>query len=199
MTIRFEGSREAADADSNFPVAPEGTVVYMTVDAVKESMSRGNPEKGTPPRPMLELELLVSHGEYAGKIRVWNYLTFIEAGAKGHGMTLHALHALGFDPEGENDYSAEAIKGRGVKAELGIETYKGKRKNVIAKFLIDDEPAPEGAPAEDAATSFNPEELEQAPPPAKAASPTSRGATATASRPAAAAPAARKLPWAKKK
>jgi hypothetical protein len=195
MTIKFSGSREAADADSNFVVAPEGTVVYRQVikGGAKEGMTKGNPEKGTEPRPMMQLELLVSHGEYAGKIRVWHYLTFIEAGAKGHGMTLHALHAFGFDPEGDNDYSAEAFEERGVKVELGIDTYKGKKKNIIAKFLIDDEAPPTGPVAEDEGTSFNPEELERPAP-----APASRGGTATVARPAAPAPG-RKLPWAKKK
>lgn len=187
MGIRFTGSQEAADADSNFPVAPEGTIAYLTVveNGAKERKAK---ESG---RDMLELEMLVSEGEYKEKVRVWHYLTFIEAGAKGHGMTLHALHAFGFEAEGENDFGAAQFVGRTVKVELGVDTYQGKRKNVIKKFLVEEEP-PARKPVEDPSTSFNPEELEEAAagksaaPPARQAAPPAR----------AAAPApARKLPW----
>lgn len=136
MSIQFKGSQAAADADSNFPVAPAGTY-YLTVVEAKEGMTKGN--NGNPKRPMLELELVVSNGEYEDKVRIWHYLTFIEAGAKGHGMTLHALHAFGFETEGENDYSAQQFVGRTVKAELDIDTYQGKRKNIIKKFVVDED------------------------------------------------------------
>lgn len=202
MAFRFKGDQAAADADSNFPVAPDGTIAYLTVVEAKERKTK---ESG---RDMLELEHLVAEGEYKERVRVWHFLTFIEPGAKGHGMTLHALHAYGFNPDGENDYGAEQFLQRTVKVELGVDTYQGKRKNVIKKFLID-EAAPEPAPAtladeEIGDASFNPEELEQrqqqrqAPPPAAAARPARRTAVAPPpARPAAPTPS-RKLPWDKK-
>src|SRR5688500_15901133 len=119
MSIKFTGDQAAADADNSYPVAPEGTVAFLTV--VKGGAKERKASSG---RDMLELEMLVSEGEYKEKVRVWHYLTFIEAGAKGHGMTLHALHAFGFDPDGENEFSAEAFEGVTVKVELGVDTYQ---------------------------------------------------------------------------
>lgn len=183
MGIRFKGNQAAADADNNYPVAPEGTIAYLTVVEAKERKSSTN-------RDMVEMEMLVAEGEYKNRVRVWNYLTFIEEGAKGHGMTLHALHAFGFDPEGENDYGAAQFLNRTVKVELSVDTYQGKRKNIIKKFIVDDEPTP-SMPVDDAAASFNPEELERA-----AAAPAAR--TATAPPPVSPAAPAKKLPWGKK-
>lgn len=189
MAIQFKGNQAAADAQDKYPVAPEGTVVYMTVVAATEKKSK---ESG---RDMMELEHVVSHGEFADRVRVWHYLTFLEESHKSHGMTLHALHAYGFDTEGDNEYSGEAFVGRGVKVELGVDEYKGRRKNVIKKFLIDEEPGQE-EPQQPAA----PPTEEPTPPWVNEGTRAGAAATAAARPPVKPQPApARKLPWTKKK
>lgn len=182
MTISFKGNQAAADAQDKYPVAPEGTVAYLTVVEAEEKKAQSG-------RDMMELEHVVASGEFADRVRVWHYLTFLEETHKAHGMTLHALHAYGFDTEGENDYSAEAFKGRSVKVELGVETYQGKRKNVIKKFLVEEEAAP-AEPSQPAA--------QEEPEPAWVKEGTRAGVAAKPAPSRTAAPAAgRKLPWKK--
>lgn len=151
MPIAFSGDKEAAAADSAYPVAPEGTY-YLKVRNAQEKVSK---KSG---RNMIATEYVIAEGEYADKIHVFNYLTFIEAGAKGHGMTLHALKAHGLPWEGDIEISAADFFGVTVKVDLDTEEYpegSGKFKNVIKKFyLVEDEdpngtaqePAPEPEP-----------------------------------------------------
>lgn len=130
MAIAFKADKEAAANDSAYPVAPDGEYYLTCVEATERKAKSG--------RDMIEMELVICEGEYEERVRIWNYLTFIEAGAKGHGMTLHALKAFGIDADGDVEITADMFKGVSVKAELGQETYNGKLKNVIKKFITDD-------------------------------------------------------------
>ena len=151
MTIAFAGDAEAAAADTNFPYAPAGEAYFLKVRNAKEQVSK---KSG---RNMIATEYVIAEGEYEG-IHVFNYLTFIEAGAKGHGMTIHALKAHGLPWEGDVEISAGDFTDIMVKVDLGVEEYPvGSKqfKNVIKKFHLPpsdeemgtaQEPAPEPAP-----------------------------------------------------
>ena len=150
MTIAFAGDAEAAAADTNFPYAPAGEAYFLKVRNAKEQVSK---KSG---RNMIATEYVIAEGEYEG-IHVFNYLTFIEAGAKGHGMTIHALKAHGLPWEGDVEISAGDFTDIMVKVDLGVEEYPvGSKqfKNVIKKFHLppsDEEmgTAQEPAPAEE--------------------------------------------------
>ena len=150
--IAFAGDAEAAAADTNYPYAPAGEGYFLKVRNAKEQASK---KSG---RPMIALEYVIAEGEHEG-LHVFNYLVFIEAGAKGHGMTIHALKAHGLPWEGDVEISASDFNDIMVKVDLGVEEYpegSKKFKNVIKKFHLPpsdeeagtaQEPAPEPEPA----------------------------------------------------
>lgn len=127
--IAFKGNPDSA---TEFPVAPAGKEYFLKVKNAQEKVSK------TSGRSMIATEYVIAEGEYEG-IHVFNYLTFIEDGAKGHGMTIHALKAHGLPWEGDVEISADDFTRDGgilVKADLDVETYDGKPKNVIKKFHL---------------------------------------------------------------
>ncbi len=129
MSIAFKGNPESA---TEFPVAPKGVEYFLRVKNAQEKVSK------TSGRNMIATEYVIEEGDYAG-IHVFNYLTFIEDGAKGHGMTIHALKAHGLPWEGDVEISAaDFMEGGGilVKCDLDVETYEGKPKNIIKKFHL---------------------------------------------------------------
>lgn len=204
--IAFAGDAEAAAADANYPYAPAGEGYFLKVRNAKEQMSKGNPKKGTPSRPMIALEYVIAEGEHEG-LHVFNYLVFIEAGSKGHGMTLNALKAHGLPWEGEIEISAADFQDVMVKVDLGVEEYpEGSKqmKNVIKKYHLApseeemgtaQEPAPEPAPEPEPEPTISKKEQEFKDRAVKAGL-----AKPTATVKHAAKPAVRKpLPWKKGK
>jgi hypothetical protein len=130
--IAFAGDAEAAAADTNYPYAPAGEGYFLKVRNAKEQISK---KSG---RPMIALEYVIAEGEHEG-LHVFNYLVFIEAEAKGHGMTIHALKAHGLPWEGDVEISASDFNDIMVKVDLGVEEYpvgSKKFKNVIKKFHL---------------------------------------------------------------
>lgn len=130
MAIAFVGNKDEVD---DYPVAPKGTY-YLKVLKAQEQKSK---KSG---RDMIALEYVISEGEYEG-IHVFSYLVFINAGDKGHGLTLHALNAHGFDAEGPVEITAESFEGLVVKADLDTDTYEGRTKNVIKRYHAAEDPA----------------------------------------------------------
>lgn len=129
--IQFTADAAAAANENSYTVAPAGGPYYMgCVDAREEMSKKGN--------PMLVLEMVVTEGEYENKVRLWHYLTFIPAGEKGHGLTVNALKAFGMKYDGELTINAEDFVGVKVSVMLDVETYNGKTKNVIKKFVTTD-------------------------------------------------------------
>ncbi len=154
MTIAFAGDAEAAAADTNFPYAPAGEAYFLKVRNAKEQVSK---KSG---RNMIATEYVIAEGEYEG-IHVFNYLTFIEAGAKGHGMTIHALKAHGLPWEGDVEISASDFTDIMVKVDLGVEEYpvgSKQMKNVIKKFHLPPESEDPNGTAQEPAQA--PDEIE---------------------------------------
>ena len=144
MGIAFNGNVEAAKADSAYPVAPAGTY-FLKVRNAQEKVSK------TSGRNMIATEYVIAEGEYENKVHVFNYLTFIAAGEKGHGMTIHALKAHGLPYEGDVEISAADFMENGgilVKVDLDTEFYQGREKNGIKKFYLPDDGQEAPAPAE---------------------------------------------------
>lgn len=204
MGIAFNGNMEAAKADSAYPVAPAGTY-FLKVRNAQEKVSK------TSGRNMIATEYVVAEGEYENKVHVFNYLTFIAAGEKGHGMTIHALKAHGLPYEGDVEISAADFMENGgilVKVDLDTETYQGREKNVIKKFYLPDEGQEAPAPAEAEDPNGTAQEegpmAEDAPTPISPKMSTLSAAAANAGlvkpKTTVVKPAVKKpLPWAKKK
>ncbi len=198
MSIAFAGDAEAAAADTNYPYAPAGEGYFLKVRSAKEQVSK---KSG---RNMIATEYVIAEGESEG-IHVFNYLTFIEAGAKGHGMTIHALKAHGLPWEGDVEISASDFDDIMVKVDLGVEEYpigSKQMKNVIKKFHL---PPSDETPAEDP----NGTAQEPAPEPEPQMSPKETALTAAAKKAGLVKPTAtprtapkpatkKSLPWKKK-
>lgn len=183
--IQFQGD---ATQNEKEPL-PDGDY-FLTVTDAEEKKS-----KNPPYRDMIELELHVAVGPFANtkRGRVKHWLTFIEAGSDGHGMTLHALHAFGFQHEGQIRLTAQEFMGRTIKASLKAEEYKGRMNSKIVEFYIlsDHQMAAEGgALAQE--TEAAPAETTPDAAPAKPAPQPSAAAVAVFGKPKA------KLPWNKK-
>ena len=146
--IAFKGNPDSA---TEFPVAPAGKEYFLKVKNAQEKVSK------TSGRNMIATEYVIAEGEYEG-IHVFNYLTFIEDGAKGHGMTIHALKAHGLPWEGDVEISAGDFIDIMVKCDLDVETYEGKPKNVIKKFHLPPSDEEMGTAQEPPAPAPDPEE-----------------------------------------
>ena len=184
MGIPFKADAAAAKADSAYPVAPAGTY-FLKVRNAQEKVSK------TSGRDMIATEYVIAEGEYENKVHVFNYLTFIAAGEKGHGMTIHALKAHGLPYEGDVEISAADFMANGgilVKVDLDTETYQGREKNIIKKFYL-----PDSVSDEDAGTAQEPVETPSMSP--KMNTLTTAAAAAGLTGTAKKTP----LPWAKKK
>lgn len=175
MAIAFTGD---ATLNEKQPM-PDGDYFLTVTDAEEKKSKKSG-------RDMIEMELTVAVGPFADKKRVKYWLTFIEAGSDGHGMTLHALHAFGLPHDGSINVSAEDFKGRTVKAKISSEPYGQYVNNVIKDFYIltDDQMAAEGSAA---AGETAPEAAPEPPKPQPSA----------AAKVVFGKPAGKKLPWAK--
>ena len=129
--IAFKGDQEAADAADAYPYAPAGEGYFLKVRNAKEEVSK----KGN---SMISKDYVIAEGEFEG-IHVFDYLVFIPAGARGHGMAIHQLKAHGLPWEGDVEVSAQDFIDVMVKVDLGVEEYpigSKKMKNVITKFHL---------------------------------------------------------------
>lgn len=126
-TIQFKGNKD--EIKNGFPVAPEGDYFVTCVEVKERTSKRGG-------HPQVELELVIAQGEFADKVHVWDYVTFIPAGEPGHGMALHALHAFGLPYDGDVEVDLQAFRGVTVKARLEQDTYQGKLKNIIGEYYV---------------------------------------------------------------
>lgn len=162
MSVIFVGDQEAAAEQAKASIAPKGNYYLKVVDC-QQKKSKTAPNF----YDMFALEYVVSEGEYEG-LHVFSYLVLIPATKKGHGMTLRALHAHGFDPLGENVLEAEAFKGVTIHAKLDQEEYNDQWKNVIKGYIIpqhQEQVEQAAAQGEDPnGTAQEPEEAEVVPP-----------------------------------
>lgn len=180
MAIAFKADKEAAATDSAYPVAPAGGPYYLKVIEAKERKAKSG-------RDMIEMELVIAEGEFEDRVHIWHYLTFIEAGAKGHGMTLHALKAFGIDADGDVEITSEMFENATVKVDLKQEEYNGKVKNAIDKFYTGDE-----------RLADQEQEAPAAPEPTLAVAAAKAGLIKKPEAPKPAAPARKPPPWGKK-
>lgn len=109
----------AGGGGNNFPPAPRGFYTIQVAD-ITEGETRGNPEKGTPSRPKIDLECeIADQGEQFGK-KVWLTITHIGKTEKGHGLMIHQLHAFGLALDGNYDFETSELQGRQARALIGI-------------------------------------------------------------------------------
>lgn len=147
-----DGSAEAG----NYQPVPDGEYVLgvTEVELVETSTNK----------PMLKLELAVDEGPYIGR-KVWTNIVFNAKGEAGHGLTVQALKAFGFEFDGDLEIDTDEWKGRTCRARLETDSYekdgKTKYKNVIptAGYITEDAAAKtpsKPAPSKPAAPAAKP-------------------------------------------
>lgn len=160
---RVQMSANAAEEAGSYEPIPDGEYI-LSVAKVEDKTSKSG-------RPQAILEMVVDEGPYIGR-KLWYQLTFIPKGEPGHGFTVQALHAFGFEHDGNLDFDTADFVNRTCRAKVTSEPYvdkngKNKKKNVIATagFITDKstktaaaEPAKGGAtePAKPATTPSKP-------------------------------------------
>lgn len=141
---RVQIQADGAQATGGFPVVDEGNYVLECVDVV-DGMTKGNPEIGKPSRQKVDLQFTIMTEEGKAVGSLWHTLTIIPDREKGHGMWLHANHALGLPYDGSLDYDTSEYRGKVCRAHVVIDEYpvgSGKRRNKVSEFYVEDaEPA----------------------------------------------------------
>ena len=143
--FKANGSAEAG----NFEPVPDGEYI-LGVHKVELVETKSG-------KPMLKLELLIDEGPYMGR-KVWTNIVFNPEGEAGHGLTVQALKAFGFEYDGDLEIDTEDWLHRTAYAKLTSEPYEDKNgvqrmKNVIptAGFITSSEPSShEGSSAKSA-------------------------------------------------
>jgi hypothetical protein len=155
--FNFDADASQESSGGDYTPVPDGEYVLRIV---KTEYSKTSTKKH-----MLRLELEIDEGPYKGR-KVWTNIVFNPKGDPGHGLTVQALKAFGFEHDGEfnidtDDWNTD----RTCKARLVTEDYfsekhqEDRKKNVIptAGFITDgDKPAPKAraaAPARAAASA----------------------------------------------
>lgn len=128
----------ASDPSGSFP---DQDHCFLECTFVQTKDQFDNPlkskEKGY---PFWTLELTVTEGDSKGR-KMWHNIYFIPPGLPGHGMALKCLHAFGLPHEGEIDLADDGsdFYQRVAEAKVGHEEYKGKVKNIIARWYTPEE------------------------------------------------------------
>lgn len=160
----FDFNADANAEAGDYSPCPDGVYVLRVEKAKGETTSTR--------KPMIKLVLVVDEGPYMGR-KVWTNVVFNPKGENGHGLTVQALHAFGFEYDGDMKIVVKDWEGRTCRAKLASEQYKkelksgqvvDRWKNVIptAGFIT---PESEARAAEAAAPAA------AAPAPAQAAAP----------------------------
>ena len=130
--IRARGNPEEMTS-GKFPLVPEGDYV------VKVERSEGGLTKdGTRHKADLFLSIH-DQASNAGLGWLWNTITFIPEGEKGHGMWLHANKCLDMPYDGDVVIETDDYIGKSSLAHVVIDEYQGKKRNKIAYFIWPEE------------------------------------------------------------
>lgn len=131
--VNFDGVDDSGD--QNYPVIRAGVYRFQVVDGDEVSTKKGD--------PMWKLRLEVDLGEHLGHV-VWDNLV-----GRGPGLSRVKMlyKQLGLPCEGDQELAVSDVVGLSVWAEIDIDEYEGKRRNVVTFAGYHQKHIPAGAAA----------------------------------------------------
>lgn len=110
----FDFDADATQEAGNYQPAPDGEYVLQ----VKEVEY----QKTSTKKHMLKLVLEIAEGPYTGR-KVWTNVVFNPKGQDGHGLTVQALKAFGFEHDGQMSIVPSEWQDRTCRAKLETDSY----------------------------------------------------------------------------
>lgn len=152
---KFSFSADATEQAGNYQPLPDDEYV-LKCDECEHVMTSTK-------KHMLKLTLLVDEGPFIGR-KVWTNIVFNPKGENGHGLTVQALKAFGFEYDGDMEIDPDEWVGKTCRAKLVKESYVKKLedgteqtrwKNVIptAGFITDGTSANDPMPTQGRASN----------------------------------------------
>lgn len=119
---KFNFTADATEEAGQYTPVPEGEYV-LSIVKVEHAFTSNK-------KHMLKLELQVDEGPFIGR-KVWTNIVFNPKGEPGHGLTVQALKAFGFEYDGTFEIDTDDwTKSRTCRAKLVIEEYDVEKDGV---------------------------------------------------------------------
>lgn len=115
----------------DFKLIPDGDYMFEIAE-IKDGYSGNND-----PMPNITLRC-IEEEEYEG-IYVWDNILIPEPNSPSHkiiGRSKRFLHAIGEPYQGDFDVDTENWLNKTVEVKIGTEEYKGKKKNIVLRYLL---------------------------------------------------------------